>query len=113
MEAIGSRLGSDGPGHAVDILLLEQALEPAYLLVAPVGRIAVEEAADQQIGFLRSAVPGAVAQASQAGLVIHAAPMRNWPAGAGDARRNAITPPSHAARHSQSAVRRSGGAEGR
>src|SRR5690349_18210984 len=75
-EAIGRRLGSDGPGHDVDVLFLQQAFEPAQLRIAPARPKAIEETADQQIGLLGAAVPGAVAQTSQAGFVIHAAPMR-------------------------------------
>src|SRR4051812_40398016 len=69
--AFGRRRGSDRPGHDVDVLLLDQGLEPGHILVAPAFGLSVEEAADQQVRLARAAMPGAEAKALEAGVAVH------------------------------------------
>ena len=69
--AVGRGCGSDRPGHDVDILLLEQRLEPGQIVFAPGLGVSVEKAADQQVGLLGAAMPGTKAEASQAGVAVH------------------------------------------
>ena len=54
------------PGHDVDVVLLDQRLEPGDLSLAPCAVIAIEEAADHVVRLARAAVPGAEADAAQA-----------------------------------------------
>ncbi len=60
------RLGRLGPAHRpgqhVDILFLEQRLEPGEFGLVPVGVMRVEVAADEVIGLARAAVPSAKAR---------------------------------------------------
>src|SRR3546814_13444291 len=69
------------------VLLLDQHLEPRYLLFAPIRRMRIEEAADQQIGLLGAAVPGAEAQAFEPVFSVHLGSIGNRPADAGGGRR--------------------------
>ena len=51
VEALRRLGGSDCPGHDVDVLLVEQGREPRALPGVPPGMVAVEEAADHQVGL--------------------------------------------------------------
>src|SRR5688500_4936055 len=78
------RGGSGRPGDDVDVLFLEDPLEPVEVGGAAGTGVPVEEASDQQVGLLDAPVPGAEAQASEAGIAVHdhprILPTRNWPA---------------------------------
>jgi hypothetical protein len=57
---------AEGPAHDIDILFIEQRFEPAQFGIIPAGGKTVSKAADEQIGFLGAAMPGAKAQAAKA-----------------------------------------------
>ncbi len=71
-----ARDGADRPAHDIDVLLLDQRLEPGELGLAPRCMMRVKEAAHHQVRLPRAPVPGTEAEALQSGLVIHAAPTR-------------------------------------
>src|SRR3546814_8855483 len=67
---------------------------------APIRRMRIEEAADQQIGLLGAAVPGAEAQAFEPVFSVHLGSIGNRPADAGGGRRLRVERgDSHAARN--------------
>lgn len=61
----GRRRRAQRPGHYVNIIGIEQGLEPGKFLLAPCAMVAIEEAADEEIGLARAAVPGAEAGARE------------------------------------------------
>jgi hypothetical protein len=68
------RLHANRPGHDVDVLFLDQFLEQRDLVVVPVMPARIEEAADQQIGFLGATVVRAEVQALEADFAVHETP---------------------------------------
>ena len=72
--AFGRRGGSHRPGEDVDVLLLQQRLEPRQFRFAPSSRMAIEEGADQQIGFPDAAMMGTPGEAFQFRIESHGRP---------------------------------------
>src|SRR3546814_5862266 len=71
LKRLGAGYGAYRPAHDVDVLLLHQPFVPLQLSVIPIRVIAVEKAADHEIGLPCAAVPGAKAKALQSGFTIH------------------------------------------
>src|SRR3546814_4044907 len=67
LKRLGAGYGAYRPAHDVDVLLLHQPFVPLQLSVIPIRVIAVEKAADHEIGLPCAAVPGAKAKALQSG----------------------------------------------
>ena len=68
------RFHTDRPGHDVDVLFLDQFLEQRDLGIVPRVPARIEEAADQQVGFLGATVVRAEVQALEAGFAVHETP---------------------------------------
>ena len=58
LEADRRFLRIQRPGHDIDVVFLEQSLEPAEFFFAPAFVIPIVKAADHVVGFARAAVPG-------------------------------------------------------
>ncbi len=72
--AVRHRLHADRPSHDVDVLFLDQFLEQRDFGIVPVMGARIEEAADQQVGFLSATVVRAEMQALEADFAVHETP---------------------------------------